>query len=93
MTVGILRLELAIYGAHSLKDKRRVISSLKDRLFRRFRVSVAEVDDLDVWQRSVLGVAMVANDPRFVHSCLDKIVDWVRKQGSATLVDYTKETC
>ncbi len=93
MTVGILRLELAIHDARSLKDKRRVINGLKDRLSRTFRVSVAEVDALDLWQRAVLGVAMVANDPRFVHSCLDKIVDWVRKQGSATLIDYTKETC
>ena len=93
MTVGILRLELAIHDARSLKDKRRVINGLKDRLFRTFRVSVAEVDALDLWQRAVLGVAIVANDPRFVHSCLDKIVDWVRKQGSATLIDYTKETC
>ena len=92
MIVGILRIELAIHEAHSLKDKRRVIKSIKDRLFQKFRVSVAEVDNLDVWQRAVLGVAMVANEPRYVHSCLDKIVDWVRRQNSATLVDYTKET-
>ena len=92
MTVGVLRLNLTIIGARSLKDKRRVVKSIKDRLFNTFRVSVAEVDALDVWQSSVLGVSLVANDPRFVHSCLDKIVDWVRKQKSVTLVDYQKET-
>ncbi len=92
MIVGILRLELAIHDAHSLKDKRRVVKSVKDRLFHTFRVSVSEVDALDVWQSAVLGVALVANEPRFVHSCLDKIVEWVGKQRSVTLVDYRKET-
>lgn len=93
MTVGILRLELAVHESRSLKEKRRVVKSVKERLFNTFRVSVAEVDALDSWQRAVLGVALVANEPRLVHSCLDKIVDWVRKQRSVTLVDYTKDTC
>ncbi len=92
MTVGILRLELAVPGAHSLKDKRRVIKSIKDRLFGTFHVSVAEVDDLDLWQRAVLGVALVANDARFVHSCLDKILDWMRHQHSVILIDFDRDT-
>jgi len=91
MIVGILRLELAISDAHSLKDKRRVVKSIKERLIHSFHISVAEVDALDVWQRAVLGVAVVANESRFVHSCLDRIVDWVRKQRSVTLVDYERE--
>lgn len=93
MTVGVLRLELAILDSRSLKDKRRVLKSLKDRLANTFNVSVSEVDALDSWKRAVIGVALVANDGRFVHSCLDKIVDWFRKQRLLTLVDYTKETC
>ncbi len=91
MTVGVLRIELAIREAHSLKDKRRVIKSLKDRLANRFHVSVAEVDDLDLWQRAVIGVAMVANDGRFVQSCLDKIVGWVRIQRGVTLIDVEQQ--
>lgn len=88
MTVGVLRIELAIQEARSLKDKRRVVKSLKDRLANRFHVSVAEVDDLDLWQKAVIGVAMVANDGQFVQSCLDKIVGWVRVQRGVTLVDF-----
>lgn len=93
MTVGVLRLELVVPDSQSLKDKRRAIKSVKDRLAHTFNVSVAEVDALDSWQRAVLGVAMVANDGRFVQSCLDKIVDWFGRQRLVTLVDYTNETC
>ena len=88
MVVGVLRAELAILEAVTLKDKRRVIKSLKDRIMNRHKVSVAEVDRLDQRQGAVLAVAMVANDSRFVQSCLDKIVDELRAARSATLVDY-----
>ena len=88
MVVGVLRAELAILEAVTLKDKRRVIKSLKDRITSRHKVSVAEVDRLDQRQGAVLAVAMVANDSRFVQSCLDKIVDELRMARSATLVDY-----
>ena len=88
MVVGVLRVELAILDAVTLKDKRRVIKSVKDRIMNRHKVSVAEVDRLEQRQGAVLAVAMVANDSRFVQSCLDKIVDEVRMVRSATLVDY-----
>ncbi|MCP4589991.1 MAG: DUF503 domain-containing protein [bacterium] len=90
MTVGVLRMDFAIYEARSLKDKRRLLRSFKDRLAARHNVSVAEVDHLDSWQRAALAVAMVANDPVHVHSCLDKIVDLARRQRSLSLLDYDK---
>jgi len=93
MTVGVLTLDLAVYESRSLKDKRRVIKSLKDRLTNRFRVSVAEVDHLDSWPRAVLGVAMVSNDPVHVHGSLDRIVDFVRGQRGVNLIEYEKRTC
>ena len=89
--VGTLRIDLAIYESHSLKDKRQVIKALKDRLMHRFNVSVAEVDALDSRQRAVLGVAVVGNDTAFVHRCLDTVVDFVRRQGRASLIDYQRE--
>ncbi len=88
MVIGVLRMELTIPGAMSLKDKRRVIKGLKDRLAGRHNVSVAEVDDLDEHRTSVLAVAMVSNDRRFTDSCLSKIVDEVRVVRSICLVDY-----
>ena len=93
MTVGVLRLVLAIHDARSIKDKRRAIKSVKDRLAHLYNVSVAEVDALDARNRAVLGVALVANEHRFVESCLDKIVDWVRRQRVVTLIDFSKEMC
>jgi len=91
MVIGALGLKLAVFEATSLKDKRRVVKSLKERLVSRFNVSVAEVGSLDHRQQAELGVALVANDPKFVESCLDKIVDYVRLDPSASLVDYESE--
>jgi len=88
MVVGVLQAELAVMGAASLKDKRRVIKSIKDRLANKYNVSVAEVAALDSHQRAVLGVAMVANESRFVESCLSKVVDQLRLARDASLVDY-----
>jgi uncharacterized protein YlxP (DUF503 family) len=90
MQVGVMRIDLALYAAGSLKDKRRVIKSLKDGIRARFNVSVAEVDHLEARQRATLAVAVVANEGRFIHGVLDRIVDFVRAGGQATLLDYER---
>jgi uncharacterized protein len=91
MVIGALRLKLVVYGSLSLKDKRRAVKSLKERLINRFHVSVAEVGSLDSRQQAELGVALVANDSTFVASSLDKMVDYVRQDSAASLVDYEIE--
>lgn len=91
MVIGALRLKLVVYGSLSLKDKRRAVKSLKERLSNRFHVSVAEVGFLDHRQQSELGVAVVANERAFVASSLDKMVDYVRQDAAASLVDYEIE--
>ncbi|MGN6725429.1 MAG: DUF503 domain-containing protein [Tepidisphaeraceae bacterium] len=91
MHVGILQLDLAVPEAQSLKDKRRVILSLKDRIANGHNVSVAEVDRLDEHQRSMIGVAMVSNDKRYVEGGLSKIVDMVRLNAGVNLLDYRIE--
>ena len=91
MVVGVLQMALVIPGATSLKEKRRAVKGLKDRLGARHNVSVAEVDDLDEHRRCRLAVAMVSNNRRFTDSCLSKIVDEVRSQRSVSLVDYEIE--
>jgi uncharacterized protein YlxP (DUF503 family) len=60
--VAVLTLEIFVEHSHSLKEKRHVVKSLKDRLRRRFNVAVAEIDGLDSWQRSVVAAVTVAND-------------------------------
>jgi uncharacterized protein YlxP (DUF503 family) len=87
MVVGVLTVRLAIFEALSLKDKRRVVKSLKDRLAHRHNISIAEVDDLDHRQAATIGMAMISNDARFVESCLSKILDEVRRDPRASLVD------
>lgn len=91
MTVGVLTVELALFDAQSLKDKRRVIQSLKQRLRNRFNVSVAEIEYMDVPKRCRLGVAMVSNDSRMIHSQMDHVVDVVRRQAGLSLLDYRRE--
>ena len=86
-----MRIRLGLFEARSLKDKRRVIKSLKDKLAARHNVSVAEVDDLDHRQAATLGLAMIANDARFVESALSKIVDEIRDYPHASLVTYEIE--
>ena len=60
--LGILTLEIYVESSHSLKEKRHVIKSLKDRLRQRFNVSVAEIGHLDSWQASVVVAVTVSND-------------------------------
>jgi uncharacterized protein YlxP (DUF503 family) len=91
MIVGTAQIRLSLRDARTLKDKRRVLASLKDRIRARFNVSVAEVDGLDFIQSATLGVAQVANDSRYVSSTLDKLVDMVRRFPAAQLVDYSIE--
>ncbi len=61
MVVGVCTLELHLSFCHSLKDKRRIIKGLKDRLRGRHNISLAEVDGQDTWQRSVIAIAAVAD--------------------------------
>ena len=88
MIVGVLQLELSIGDAMSLKDKRRVIKSLKDRIAHAHNVSIAEVGALDAHRRSIMAVAMVANDSAYVEGGLSKLVDFVRSVPSVDLIDY-----
>ena len=71
MIIGVIGWELEVFGCQSLKDKRRVVKSLKDRLHREFNVSVAETAHHDLWQRAELTAAVVATDRRHADSVLE----------------------
>jgi uncharacterized protein YlxP (DUF503 family) len=88
MTVGVLQIELSVPDAFSLKDKRQVIQSLKDRIAHGHNVSIAEVGALDEHRRSILGVAMVGNDHRYVEGALSKLLDLIRSVPQVSLIDY-----
>ncbi|HTS19278.1 MAG TPA: DUF503 domain-containing protein [Verrucomicrobiae bacterium] len=88
MVVGILQVELTIPGADSLKAKRMVLRSLKDRIRREFNVSIAEVEDNDQWQSGVLAVAVVSNDRRFANQVLSKVEDFIEESRGLVVDDY-----
>lgn len=76
--VGLCTVELFISDSQSLKDKRQVLLSLKDRLRDKFNLSVAEVEGQDLWQKAVLGLACVANDARHVNQVLEQALNVIR---------------
>lgn len=91
MWVGALKVQLFISDSDSLKAKRSVVSAIKDRLRDSFNASVAEVDDHDAWQKAVLGVVTVGADKTVVQSSLDKMLDQIRSNGRAQIIDYETE--
>ena len=91
MIVGTLKIRLVLRESHSLKDKRRVLKSLKDTLSNKFNISVAETDEQDVWQTAEIGVAAVGTDAPFVQSVLTSVVNYVRFFGGVELVDSEQE--
>ncbi len=91
MVIGVLQVELLIGDAMNLKDKRRVLSSLKDQLHNRYMVAVAEVDAMDKHQRAVLGITTVSNAADHAQSVLSKIVDVLRADRRAQLHDHQVE--
>jgi uncharacterized protein YlxP (DUF503 family) len=91
MIVGTLRVRLLIREARTLKDKRQVVKSIKDRLRNGFNVSVAEVDALENRQLAELGLAMVANEAHPIKTALGQIVEALRSHPIAELLDYELE--
>lgn len=71
--VALLTLELRIEGAHSLKDKRQVLRSLKDRLRAQFNVAVAELDHSDLWQRATLGVVSISDSRSYLDGLMQNV--------------------
>ncbi|GAN34851.1 MAG: DUF503 domain-containing protein [Candidatus Brocadia sp. AMX2] len=89
--IGVLNIRLVIRSANTLKDKRRIIKSLKDRVKNNFNVSVSEIGTLDHCQYSRLGIAMVGNDKGYVNSVLSNLLNMFRISTSVELVGYHLE--
>lgn len=91
MNIGIVEIELKLPGNDSLKAKRMVLRSLKERIKKHFNVSIAEVGDQDKWQKAILGVACVGADKRYVNGVLSKVVDLIEGAKLVELLDYQME--
>ena len=83
--------QLYLGQSQSLKDKRQVIKSLKDRIGNAFNVSVAEVADQNLWQKATLGFAVVSNQTRHANEVLSKVVNFIERDYSIELIDYQIE--
>lgn len=91
MIVGILTVDLFLGEANSLKEKRRVLKSVIDRIKARFNVSVAEVGEQDIWQRSTIGVSFVSCEQAHVHQVLAAVVRFIEAQGTVFITDFQTE--
>jgi uncharacterized protein YlxP (DUF503 family) len=91
MTIGLLTLELSIPDARSLKDKRRPVRGLKDKIRHRWNASVAEVGDLEMWTEATLAVVLVANDHAYVAERLQAIVEFAHGAVDALVTETRVE--
>ena len=89
MFVGLLTLELHIAEARSLKDKRQILRSLKDRLRRKFNVAVAELDFQDVWQSATVGVVTLSAASQHVEESLQHVLAEAQRMLGPVLVDHS----
>jgi uncharacterized protein YlxP (DUF503 family) len=88
VTIGVLHIELLIPGSHSLKEKRRVVKSLKQQIHNRYNCSVAEIGEKDLWARATLAACVIGDDTRFVNAQLNEIARFAAQKNGAELLDY-----
>jgi uncharacterized protein YlxP (DUF503 family) len=81
MVIGTLTVPVHLHGLGSIKDKRRIVKSLVERLRSRFNASVSEVDALDNKRLAIIGIAVVSNEGRFVEEQMDTIVSFIQQDG------------
>ena len=91
MVVGVLHVECGLPGTQSIKDKRRIVKSVLDRLHHRFNVAAAEVTHQDSWRRAGLAIACVSTDSRHADSVLARVAREIEHHGELVLLDYSTE--
>jgi uncharacterized protein YlxP (DUF503 family) len=91
MHVGVMRLVLEIPGARSLKDKRQVVRSFKERVKARLSISIAEVGHQDKLQRATFGVAVVSEDAGVCEELLGRVTSLAASLPDAILCDRASE--
>ena len=92
MNIGICTIKLRLPENLSLKGKRQVLKSITTRVRNKFNVSVAEVDDQNLWQLATLGICCVSNDKRYTNELLSKVVNFIIDgRFEVEIVDYEIE--
>ncbi len=93
MVVGVIAWELEIVAAQSLKEKRSVVKSMKDRLHQRFNASVAETAHQDKWQKAELTACVVAGERRHADQVLESLDRFVAGDPRARIIDSYRTYC
>ena len=88
MVIGVVEVDLHVSGSTSLKMKRAVIKSLKDRIHNDFNVSIAEVSQMSNIRTCTLGIVHVSNDKKFTNRVLSDVVNFIEAVRSVELTDY-----
>ncbi|MDW5300093.1 MAG: DUF503 domain-containing protein [Sedimentibacter sp.] len=91
MTVGTCEIEILIYESNSLKEKRHVLKSIIERIKVRFNASVAEVDYNDLWNKSMIGIAVVSNSKNLCESAISKIINFIDNDERVEIIRFYKE--
>lgn len=86
MVVGICQIRLIMHDAFSLKEKRRILKSIVEKVRHRFPVSIAEVGDHELWQSSLIGMCLVSNEQHFTRSSLDKVISFIENLCLAEVI-------
>jgi hypothetical protein len=94
MSVGLLLLDCYIAGSQSLKDKRRILTSLSERLRRQFNIAIAEVEFQDQWQRAQLAIVMVNTNWRMLQSSMSKLTEYIDRDRRVEITNTeTRQLC
>lgn len=91
MFVGLVKMSIFLAEGHSLKEKRRLINIIKDRVKNKMNIIVAEVGDQDLWQRSEIGFAVVSNDSSFIDSVISKTISIIEQIIPGHIIDSKYE--
>lgn len=91
MVLSLMQVELRIPENRSLKGKRMILRSIKDRVRNKFNVSISEIDNHDLWENATIGVAFVGTDQNYAHKILTEVVTFVQSFPQIQLVDYMIE--
>ena len=92
MNVGVCKINLRLPENLSLKGKRQVLKSITARVRNKFNVSVAEIDNHDLWQLATIGICCVSNDSRYTNEVLSKVVNFViNSRFEVEILDYEIE--
>lgn len=91
MTIGLLKIELHIPDSSSLKEKRMVIKSLKDKLRRQFNIAITETDNHDKWQMANLGIATISTETRHANQILSGVVKFIEELKEVQVIKYNIE--